>query len=155
MLSAPRTPRSRSTRCAICGPPSPPYRTPAAVVGGTVAASLDARDAAIRDLELIAPMVLVVVLLVLMVLLRSLVAPVVLDHDRDRELLRRAGCRQPDLHVRAGLPRLDTGVPLLSFLFLVALGVDYNIFLVTRAREEAPVHGTRDGMITRWASPAG
>ena len=54
------------------------------------------------------------------------------------------------------LPGLDAGVPLLSFLFLVALGVDYNIFLVTRARDEAGVHGdTRAGMLRALAATGG
>jgi RND superfamily putative drug exporter len=46
-----------------------------------------------------------------------------------------------------GMPALDYTTPLYAFLFLVALGVDYTIFLVTRAREETPAHGTRDGMV--------
>jgi len=55
------------------------------------------------------------------------------------------------LHI-LGFPALDNSTPLFAFLFLAALGVDYTIFLVTRAREEVTQHGTRDGMI--WAVSA-
>jgi RND superfamily putative drug exporter len=52
-------------------------------------------------------------------------------------------------------PALDNSTPLFAFLFLVALGVDYTIFLVTRAREETPQHGTRDGMVRAVSATGG
>ncbi|GAA0497859.1 membrane protein [Paractinoplanes deccanensis] len=126
-----------------------------ALVGGSVAANLDDRDAARRDLTVIVPAVLIVVLLVLIGLLRALVAPLLL-------LVTVIGSFAAALGAGSWLFRnvldygaLDTGVPLLSFLFLVALGVDYNIFLVTRAREEVPSKGTRDGMVHALAVTGG
>ena len=71
--------------------------------------------------------------------------------DRHRQLLRQPR-RGHLLFTRVlDFPALDVDVPLISFLFLVALGVDYNIFLVTRAREEATLSGTRDGIRTALA----
>ncbi|GLW28178.1 MMPL family transporter [Actinoplanes regularis] len=113
-----------------------------ALVGGSVATSLDTRDATRHDLLVIAPVILLVVLLVLVVLLRALVAPVLLIITVIVSYAAALGAGS-FLFDHA----LDNQVPLFSFLFLVALGVDYNIFLVTRAREEAAVRGTRDGMV--------
>jgi RND superfamily putative drug exporter len=113
-----------------------------ALVGGSVATSLDTRDATRHDLEVIAPVILLVVLLVLIVLLRALVAPLLLIVTVIASYAAALGAGS-FLFGHA----LDNQVPLFSFLFLVALGVDYNIFLVTRAREEAGRRGTRDGMI--------
>ncbi|TWG24642.1 MMPL family transporter [Actinoplanes teichomyceticus] len=113
-----------------------------ALVGGSVATSLDTRDATRRDLRVIVPVILLVVLLVLVVLLRALVAPALLIATVILSFLAALGAGSL-LFDHA----LDNQVPLFSFLFLVALGVDYNIFLVTRAREEAGRRGTRDGMV--------
>ncbi|MFI1995976.1 MMPL family transporter [Actinoplanes sp. NPDC020271] len=113
-----------------------------ALVGGSVATSLDTRNATRHDLQVIAPVILLVVLLVLVVLLRALVAPLLLIVTVIISYAAALGAGS-FLFDHA----LDNQVPLFSFLFLVALGVDYNIFLVTRAREEAGKRGTRDGMV--------
>lgn len=126
-----------------------------ALVGGSVAASLDDRDAARRDLTVIVPAVLIVVLLVLIGLLRALVAPVLLLVTVIASFTAALGAGSWLFRHVFDYPALDTGVPLLSFLFLVALGVDYNIFLVTRAREETPRRGTRDGMVHALAVTGG
>lgn len=109
---------------------------PDALVGGDPAANLDRRDANVRDDLLIVPLVLAVVLLVLVALLRSVLAPVLLLVTVVVSYAASLGAATLVLRYGLGLPALDESVPLLSFLFLVALGVDYNIFLVTRAREE-------------------
>ncbi|MFB9376176.1 MMPL family transporter [Kineococcus gynurae] len=117
-----------------------------ALVGGPDAVALDARDTAVRDLRVIAPLIVGVVLVVLLVLLRALVAPIVLVLTVLATYLASLGAANLLFTRVFDVPALDTPVPLLSFLFLVALGVDYNIFLVTRAREETLGHGTREGM---------
>ncbi|MEV0605503.1 MMPL family transporter [Polymorphospora rubra] len=126
-----------------------------ALVGGTVASNLDTRDAAIRDLKVVVPLVLVVVLLVLIVLLRSLVAPLVLVTTVVATYFAALGAGNFLFTKVLDYAALDTSVPLLAFLFLVALGVDYNIFLATRAREEAFTLGTRKGMLTSLAVTGG
>jgi len=120
-----------------------------------VAAGLDDRDAARRDLTVIVPAVLFVVLFVLIGLLRALVAPVLLLVTVIASFGAALGAGSWLFRHVFDYPALDTGVPLLSFLFLVALGVDYNIFLVTRAREETPERGTRDGMVHALAVTGG
>ncbi|MBU2665393.1 MMPL family transporter [Actinoplanes bogorensis] len=130
-------------------------RSEQALVGGSVAAGLDDRDAARRDLTVIVPAVLIVVLLVLIGLLRALVAPVLLLITVIASFGAALGAGSWLFRHVFDYPALDTGVPLLSFLFLVALGVDYNIFLVTRAKEETPARGTRDGMVHALAVTGG
>jgi putative drug exporter of the RND superfamily len=126
-----------------------------AVVGGSVATTLDTRQAAIRDLTVIVPMILAVVFVVLILLLRSLVAPLLLIATVILSFFASLGASHwAFVHV-FGFPALDTLVPLLAFLFLVALGVDYNIFLTTRAREEAQRQGTRAGIVTAVAVTGG
>lgn len=120
---------------------------PDALVGGSDAQALDARDAAVRDRLIIIPAILAVVLAVLFVLLRAVVAPVLLVGVTVLSSLAALGLGGW-LSVHAfGFPALDNSTPLFAFLFLVALGVDYTIFLVTRAREEAHQHGTRTGIV--------
>jgi putative drug exporter of the RND superfamily len=120
---------------------------PAAMVGGSDAQALDAREAAVRDRHVIIPAILVVVLMVLYVLLRAALAPLVLVAVMVLSALSALGLGGwASVHVLA-LPALDYTTPLFAFLFLVALGVDYTIFLVTRAREESPGHGTRAGIV--------
>jgi putative drug exporter of the RND superfamily len=119
-----------------------------ALVGGAPAADLDKRDAYARDNRVVVPLVLLVVLLVLVLLLRSVVAPLLLLLTVVVSFAASVGAASIVLRHVLDIPALDAGVPLLSFLFLVALGVDYNIFLVTRARQEAAARGdTRAGMI--------
>lgn len=126
-----------------------------AVVGGPVAADLDAREGNQRDLQLLVPLVLAVSLLVLIVLLRSLVAPVLLLLVNILSAVAAIGAGTWLSRVLFGWDALDLQVPLLSFLFLVALGIDYTIFLVHRARVEARTVGTRQGMVRALTATGG
>jgi RND superfamily putative drug exporter len=120
---------------------------PGALVGGSDASARDAGAAAARDRLIVIPAILVVVLAVLYVLLRSALAPLVLVAVTVLSALAALGLGGwASVHL-FGFPALDNTAPLFAFLFLVALGVDYTIFLVTRAREETPAHGTRVGII--------
>lgn len=120
---------------------------PGALLGGSDAQALDARDAAVRDRHVLIPAILAVVLAVLYVLLRAAMAPLVLVAVMVLSALSALGLGGwASVHV-LGMPALDYTTPLFAFLFLVALGVDYTIFLVTRAREETPAHGTRAGIV--------
>lgn len=118
-----------------------------ALVGGAVATDLDARAGNQQDLWLVAPLVLAVSFLVLLILLRSIVAPVLLLLVNLASAVAAIGAGAWLSRVLFGQHALDLQVPLLAFLFLVALGIDYTIFLVHRARAEATVRGTREGMV--------
>lgn len=118
-----------------------------ALVGGAVATDLDARAGNQQDLWLIAPLVLAVTFLVLLILLRSLIAPVLLLVVNLASAVAAIGAGAWLSRILLGQHALDLQVPLLAFLFLVALGIDYTIFLVHRARAEAARHGTREGMV--------
>ena len=120
---------------------------PDALVGGTTASALDVRTDSARDLLVVAPMILVVVLLVLIGLLRAVVAPLVLLAVNVASAVSAIGLGLWVGRLALDIPALDVTVPLLAFLFLVALGVDYTIFLVHRARHEAEEHGTAHGMV--------
>ena len=120
---------------------------PDTLVGGAVAIDVDARAGAQQDLLLVAPLVLAISFLVLALLLRSLVAPVLLLIVNLASALAAIGAGAWLSRVVFGQQALDLQVPLLAFLLLVALGIDYTIFLVHRARSEATLHGTRDGMV--------
>ncbi len=126
-----------------------------ALVGGPDAEALDAADAARRDQTLIVPLILVVVLLVLLVLLRSVVAAVVLVLTVVATYAASLGASWVAFTTWFDFPALDLSVPLLSFLFLVALGVDYNIFLTTRAKEEAERHETAQAISVALAVTGG
>jgi putative drug exporter of the RND superfamily len=119
-----------------------------AVVGGTVAQRYDSARANGNDLRLILPIILLFVGAVLVLLVRGLVAPVLLVLTVLASFLASIGAAWLLFDHVLGFPALDSSVLLLSFVFLVALGVDYNIFLVTRAREDARTAGTRDGMLS-------
>lgn len=118
-----------------------------ALVGGTDAQALDVQSAASRDRKLIIPLILVVVLVVLLVLLRAVPAALLLVAVTVLSALAALGLGSWMSEHVFGFPALDISVPLFAFLFLVALGVDYTIFLVTRAREETPRYGTTHGMV--------
>ncbi|KUP95760.1 membrane protein [Thermobifida cellulosilytica TB100] len=118
-----------------------------ALVGGPSAESLDTLDTATRDLYVVVPLVLAVVLLVLVVLLRSLVAPVLLIITTVVSFGSALGVGAIVFNHLLDLPGADPGVPLFAFVFLVALGIDYNIFLMTRVREEAKGFGHREGVL--------
>jgi RND superfamily putative drug exporter len=120
---------------------------PDALVGGSDATALDTKDVAIRDRWVVIPAILVVVLAVLFVLLRAVLTPLVLVATTTLSTLAALGMGGwVSVHL-LGFPALDNTTPLFAFLFLVALGVDYTIFLVTRAQEETPQHGTRGGIV--------
>ncbi|GIJ27631.1 membrane protein [Micromonospora qiuiae] len=121
---------------------------PGPVVGGTVAGTYDSAEADARDLRLILPLILLLVAAVLVLLLRGLLAPMLLVATVVASYFASLGGAWLLFDHVLGFPALDSSVPLLAFVFLVALGVDYNIFLVTRAREDARTAGTRDGMLS-------
>ena len=124
-------------------------------VGGTEAQVVDSRDGSAQDQRTIIPLILALVLGILILLLRSLVAPVVLVATVVGTYAAALGASWLLFVEVLGFERLDTSVPLLTFLFLVALGVDYNIFLVTRAREESVEHGSRRGMLRALTATGG
>ncbi len=126
-----------------------------ALVGGLDAQALDVNRAQQADQDLVIPLILGLVFLVLVLLLRALVAPVLLLLTVVASFFASLGASWLLFQSVFGFPAIDTNVVLFSFLFLVALGVDYNIFLVTRAREEALNHGTRTGMIRALSSTGG
>ncbi|WIB77792.1 efflux RND transporter permease subunit [Curtobacterium sp. MCPF17_002] len=120
---------------------------PDAIVGGVTATAVDTNDTGIRDRSVIIPVVLVVILLILMLLLRSIVAPLVLIGSVIVSFAAALGVGALVFDHVFHFPGADPSVPLYSFVFLVALGVDYNIFLMTRVREEALRHGPREGVL--------
>ncbi|MEE2568864.1 efflux RND transporter permease subunit [Pseudarthrobacter sp. J64] len=120
---------------------------PDALVGGVTATALDTNTTAQRDLAVIIPIVLVVILLILMLLLRSVLAPVLLVLSVVLSYGAAMGVSALVFNHVLGFPGADATVPLFGFVFLVALGVDYNIFLMSRVREESLKHGTRPGIL--------
>ncbi len=121
------------------------------LVGGPTALERDFRTSATRDNKLIVPMILVVVLLVLALLLRAVVAPAVLVGTVLLSYGAALGAGAFVFTHVFGYPGEDPSLVLFTFLFLVALGVDYNIFLMARVREEALRSGTRTGVIRALA----
>ncbi len=119
-----------------------------ALVGGPAAATLDVQDASSQDRRTILPLILLLIGMVLVLLLRSLLAPVLLVATVVASFFASLGASWLIFDQLLGFSALDSGVLLLSFVFLVALGVDYNIFLVTRAQEDARTSGTRAGMLS-------
>ncbi|AMB57886.1 hypothetical protein AWU67_02280 [Microterricola viridarii] len=117
------------------------------LVGGTTAVALDTNTAAIHDRNLIIPLVLIVIMLILMVLLRSIVAPLLLIGSVVLSFASALGVSALVFNNVFHFAGADPVVPLFGFVFLVALGVDYNIFLMTRVREETKVHGAREGVL--------
>jgi RND superfamily putative drug exporter len=117
-----------------------------AKVGGMTATSLDIKRASARDNKVIIPIVLGVVLLILIALLRALVAPLLMMGTVVLSFLASLGACAVIFEHGFGFEGTDSGFPLLAFIFLVALGVDYNIFLMHRVREESQTLGTRRGI---------
>jgi RND superfamily putative drug exporter len=128
---------------------------PDALVGGAAAETLDAQDAGTRDLRVIVPVVLVVILLILMVLLRSVAAAVLLVLANVLSFAAALGVAALVFEHVLDFPGADPAVPLYAFTFLVALGVDYSIFLMTRVREESVRSGTRAGVLRGLAVTGG
>jgi RND superfamily putative drug exporter len=129
--------------------------SPGALVGGASAVEFDVREAAAWDSAVIPPIVLVVVFLILVLLLRAVVAPLILIGTVILSFLAALGVGYFAFDVIFGFPGSDPSLPLFAFVFLVALGVDYNIFLVARAREETLKHGTREGILRALAVTGG
>ncbi len=118
----------------------------AALVSGATAVEADSRQFAAKDNKLIMPLVLIVVLVILLMLLRSIVAPLVLMVTVVTSFLAVMGASYWAFEHIFGYGGVDEYVPIFVFIFLVALGVDYNIFLMARVREEAARFGAREGM---------
>ena len=111
--------------------------------------------AAAHDRDLLIPLILGVVLLILGVLLRAIVAPLVLIATVVLSFGAALGLSALVFKHLFGFAGADTSVPLFVFVFLVALGIDYNIFLMTRVREESARSGTRRGALTGLAATGG
>jgi RND superfamily putative drug exporter len=126
-----------------------------ALAGGGTAILLDTARASDRDNKVIIPVVLAVVLLILALLLRALVAPVMLVATVVLSFGAALGISSLLFNQVLGFGGADTSLPLFVFVFLVALGIDYNIFLMTRVHEEAKMHGTRRGALTGVAATGG
>ncbi|MFC6021727.1 MMPL family transporter [Plantactinospora solaniradicis] len=118
-----------------------------AVVGGFTAISVDTADASTRDRNVIIPAVLGVIAVILALLLRALLAPVVLILTVVLSFLATLGLCALLFQYVFGFPGVDASFPLFAFVFLVALGIDYNIFLMSRVREESVRRGTRAGVL--------
>jgi putative drug exporter of the RND superfamily len=123
-----------------------------ALVGGSLAEDYDTRQAAERDNLVVVPAALAVVLLILFALLRAVVLPLILIATVVLSFASALGVGVLASELIFGFAGLETTLPLIAFVFLVALGVDYNIFLVARARAEAEQHGTDDGMLRALAA---
>jgi len=126
-----------------------------ALVGGVSAVALDTNVTAQADLLKITPIVLLVILVILMLLLRAVVAPVLLILSVALSYLTALGVSALVFNHIFGFPGADASVPLYGFVFLVALGVDYNIFLMTRVREESLKTGTRPGILRGLGATGG
>jgi len=126
-----------------------------AKVGGGTAINQDVESAAAHDRNLLIPLILGVVLIILGLLLRAIVAPLVLIGTVVLSFGAALGISALFFKHVFGFAGADTSVPLLVFVFLVALGIDYNIFLMTRIREESARSGTRRGALTGLAATGG
>jgi RND superfamily putative drug exporter len=128
---------------------------PTVLIGGETAIALDTNETAQADLVRIIPIVLVVIFIILMLLLRSIIAPLVLIFTVVVSFGATLGVAALVFNNVFNFPGADASVPLFGFVFLVALGVDYNIFLMTRVREESLKIGTRPGILRGLAVTGG
>jgi RND superfamily putative drug exporter len=126
-----------------------------AKVGGGSAVNLDIQRASRHDRNLVVPLVLVVVLVILTVVLRALVAPLLLVGTVVLSFAAALGVSSLVFDHIFGFAGADPSLPLWVFVFLVALGVDYNIFLMTRVHEESGRYGTRRGALIGLAATGG
>lgn len=126
-----------------------------ALLGGQAAGNLDVQDASQRDRALIIPVVLVVIMLILMLLLRSILAPILLIATVVLSFFATLGASALVFNHVFDFKGADSSYPLFAFVFLVALGIDYNIFLMTRVREESIRMGTRPGTLKALAVTGG
>ncbi|KKJ98567.1 MMPL family transporter [Micromonospora sp. HK10] len=133
------------------------HRVPGAdaVVGGFTAINVDTADASTRDRNVIIPVVLLVIAVILAVLLRALVAPLLLIATVVLSFLATLGLCALVFRYVLDFPGVDQSFPLFAFVFLVALGIDYNIFLMSRVREESVRRGTRAGVLAGLAVTGG
>ena len=125
-----------------------------ALVGGPTAVDYDTQRASERDNRVVIPLVLAVILVILVLLLRAIVAPVLLIATVVLSYFATLGLSAIAFDLR-GFPGEDASFPLFTFVFLVALGIDYNIFLMTRVREESLKLGTRPGLLKGLAVTGG
>ncbi len=126
-----------------------------ALVGGSSAIFKDIEDASNHDNLLIIPIVLAVVMLILMLLLRAIVSPLLLIGTVVLSFGAALGISALLFKYVFGFAGTDASLPLFVFVFLVALGIDYNIFLMTRVREETQTRGTRQGSLVALAATGG
>jgi putative drug exporter of the RND superfamily len=126
-----------------------------ALVGGGSAINTDIENASLHDDKVIIPLVLIVVMIVLMVLLRALLAPLILVATVVLSFGASLGLSALVFRHVFGFAGADASLPLFVFVFLVALGIDYNIFLMTRVREETPQHGTRRASLIALGATGG
>src|SRR5512132_871232 len=126
-----------------------------AKVGGGSAVNLDIQRATRHDRNLVVPLVLLVVLVILALVLRAIVAPLLLVATVVLSFAAALGVSALAFDHLFGFAGADPAFPLWTFVFLVALGTDYNIFLMTRVHEEAKVHGTRRGALIGLAATGG
>ncbi|MDT4976511.1 MAG: putative drug exporter of the superfamily [Pseudonocardiales bacterium] len=126
-----------------------------ALVGGSTAINYDTQQASRHDRNLIIPIVLLVILLVLGLVLRAILAPVLLIVTVVVSFAASLGVSAIVFNHVFHFANSDPSFPLFVFVFLVALGIDYNIFLMTRVREETLQHGTRDGILRGLAVTGG
>ena len=126
-----------------------------ALVGGNTAINLDVQRASAHDRNLIIPLILAVVFIILGLLLRALVAPLILTATVVLSFAAALGVSAFFFNHVFGFGGADTSFPLFVFVFLVALGIDYNIFLMTRVREEANRRDARRGALTGLAATGG
>ena len=126
-----------------------------ALVGGNTAINLDVKNASAHDRTVIIPVILAVVFLILALLLRALIAPIMLIATVVLSFTAALGVSALMFNHVFSFGGADTSFPLFVFVFLVALGIDYNIFLMTRVREEAGKHGPRHGALTGLAATGG
>ncbi len=125
------------------------------LVGGSTAVNLDVRHASERDLKVIIPTILGVIFVVLLLLLRSITAPLVLVAANLLSFAATIGVSALVFNHVFHFPGSDPSTPLYGFVFLVALGIDYSIFLMTRVREESRIRGTRPGILVGLAVTGG
>ena len=126
-----------------------------ALVGGTTAVNLDVERASAHDRDLIIPVILIVVFVILALLLQAVVAPLMLIATVVLSFAAALGVSAFVFTHLFHFGGADTSFPLFVFVFLVALGIDYNIFLMTRVREESSRGGTRSGALTGLAATGG
>ncbi|HVD40699.1 MAG TPA: MMPL family transporter [Solirubrobacterales bacterium] len=128
---------------------------PGGLLGGIPVENLDVEQTNAKDTKLIVPLVLLVVGLILIAVLRALVAPAYLIATVVASFAATLGLATFAFTEVFGMEGLAFNLELMAFIFLVALGVDYNIFLMTRAREEAAARGTREGVLAALTTTGG